>query len=170
MIQGNERSTRNDLEQFRHVRTDRLSYDAYMSFTFLSSKFGTCHAKLWATGRHGFSLPKKVEIAVPGGATYIYHYYNRKAGLKAELTNQAIVRIAIARFLVDAAAEPGVPVEIDEATPPFAGALAQVRASERPVSLRVRPGALYARGGAADGATGAAQPALTLGEQQAGGP
>jgi hypothetical protein len=148
----------------------RHRYDAHMSFTFLSSHFGTCHAKLWATGRHGFTLPKKVEITVPGGATYIYHYYNRKAGLKAELTNQAIVRIAIARFLGGPGTEAGVPVEIDEATPPFDGALAQVRASERPVSLRVRPGALYARGATAEGGAGAGKPAPALAGQQAGGP
>jgi hypothetical protein len=168
MIYGNERSPRNDLEQFRYVRMQRHSYDAYMSFSFLSLEFGTCHAKLWATGRHGFTLPKKVEITVPGGATYTYHYHNRKAGLKSELTNNAIVRIAIARFLAGAGARSDVPVEIDEATPPFAGALAQVRASKRPVSLRVRPGALYARGGASKSAAGAGQPAATLAEQPTG--
>lgn len=143
----------------------RYSYDAYMSFSFLSSEFGTCHAKLWATGRYGFTLPKKVEITVPGGATFVYHYYNRKAGLKSELTNQVIVRIAIARFLDRAGQEPDAPVEIDEGTAPFDGALAQVRASKRPVSLRVRPGALYGRGNAA----GAAQPGVT-GEQSVAGP
>jgi hypothetical protein len=141
-----------------------------MSFSFLSSEFGTCHAKLWATGRYGFSLPKKVEITVPGGATYTYHYYNRKAGLTSELTNQAIVRIAIARFLAGAGKDGDVPVEIDEATPPFRGALTQVRASKRPASLRVRPGAGYARRSAGKSAAGVGQPGIPSTEPSAPGP
>jgi hypothetical protein len=111
-----------------------------------------------------------VEITVPGGATFVYHYYNRKAGLKSELTNQVIVRIAIARFLDGAGREPNAPVEIDEGTPPFAGALAQVRASKPPVSLRVRPGALYGRGRASKSAASAVQAGAVAGEQPVASP
>jgi hypothetical protein len=124
-----------------------------MGFSFLSSEFGPCLAKLSATGRHGFSLPKKVEITVPDGTVHTYLYYNRKA----ELSNHAIVRIAIAQFLAAGAHARAAPVEIDDGMPPFAGALAQVRASSRQVSLRVRPGPPYVRGGASDAPAGASR-------------
>jgi hypothetical protein len=71
---------------------------AGMNFTFSSSQHGTCIVKLWATGRHGFSLPKRVDIATPDGAVRTYLYYNRKVQLKPELANRAIVRIAVACF------------------------------------------------------------------------
>lgn len=156
-MRGNDYSSRNDLEQFRVVRTPGAGYDAYMSFSFLTSEFGACQAKLWATGRYGFSLPKKVEIMVPDGRTYTFLYFNRKAGLKVELSNQAIVRIAIAQFLSSGADEPCAPVELDDTVPPYDGPLAQVRAASRPVSLRVRPGASYARGSASVAHEGAAR-------------
>jgi hypothetical protein len=164
MTAGNDCSTRNDLAQFRSVRMRRHSYDAYMSFSFLSSEFGICLAKLRATGRYGFSLPKQVEITAPSGQTCIYHYYNRKPGLKSELTNQAIVRIAIARFLAGAAHGCDAAVEIDETTAPFSGVLTQVRACAPPVSMRVRPGPTYARSSTSD------QPAAVPSEQTAAGP
>jgi hypothetical protein len=115
-----------------------------MNFCFLSLDFGTCYARIWATGRYGFALPKKVEITLPTGERFTYLYYNRKAGLRNELTNVGIVRIAIAQFL--AAPPPDAEPELlDEALAPFVGALKPVRGPGRSASLRVRPGKSYAR-------------------------
>jgi hypothetical protein len=121
------------------VRALGRVYDAYMNFSFLSLKLGLCLVKLWATGRHGFSLPKKVEITTGTGETATYLYYNRKVGLKSELTNRALVRIAIAQFL-DSDRDAAV-VEINDAIPPFAGTLTPIRpSSPPPAPARVRPG------------------------------
>lgn len=117
-----------------------------MNFSFLSSDHGLCQVKLWATGRYGFSLPKKVEITVPCGDMFAYVYYNQRAGFGPELTNRAIVRIAIGQFLAgqrDAAQAVG----LDQAAEPYAGGLTQVasRAGRPPALLRVRPGKGHAR-------------------------
>lgn len=117
-----------------------------MNFSFLSSDHGLCQVKLWATGRYGFSLPKKVEITLPDGGMYAYLYHNKRAGFRPELTNRAIVRIAIAQFLAgqrDAAQA----IELDEAAVPYAGGLKQVAspAGRPPALLRVRPGKCHAR-------------------------
>lgn len=115
-----------------------------MNFSFHSPDFGLCVGRLWATGRYGFSLPKKVDIVTPGGATYTYLYFNKKVRLKEELANRTIVRIAIAQFLVNRGAEDGS-VEIEPDMPPYAGALAPSPAVLPRTPLRVRPGKLHAR-------------------------
>jgi hypothetical protein len=115
-----------------------------MNFTFSSQDDGVCSAKLWASGRYGFSLPKKVDIVTASGETACFLYYNRKVRLTAELSNRAIVKIAIAQFLAGAG-RGGEPVEIDHLTPPFEGALTPIRSSTPRAPLRVRPGKLHAR-------------------------
>jgi hypothetical protein len=115
-----------------------------MNFTFVSASAGACAVKLWATGRYGFSLPKKVDVLTAGGETVTFLYYNRKLRLTAELSNRAIVKIAIAQFLAGAGRD-GQPVEIDHDTPPYEGALTPVRSSTPRTPSRVRPGKLYGR-------------------------
>lgn len=115
-----------------------------MNFTFTAPGVGPCRVTLWATGRYGFSLPKKVEISTPDGRTSTYLYFNRKLSLHAELNNRAIVRIAIARFLDGGHGAPG-PVDIDPDVRPFEGELVQVRNGAARAPLRVRPGKGHTR-------------------------
>ncbi|WP_296952719.1 hypothetical protein [uncultured Massilia sp.] len=107
--------------------------------------------KLWATGRYGFSLPKRVDIATPGGSLHTYLYFNRKVQLKAELANRAIVRIAVARFL--GGTDDGI-VEIDADMAAWDGALTPTRTNAPRAPLRVRPGRSHGR----------IKPALGVGE------
>jgi len=118
-------------------------YDSCMNFTFSSPDAGVCTVKLWASGRYGFSLPKKVDIVTPAGDTATFFYYNRKFRLTAELSNRAIVKIAIAQFL--AGAGRGEPAEVDHDIPPYEGALTPVRSNTPRAPLRVRPGKSHAR-------------------------
>jgi hypothetical protein len=115
-----------------------------MNFTFLSPDAGACAVKLWASGRYGFSLPKKVDILTADGDAACFLYFNRKVRLTAELSNRAIVKIAIAQFLAGKGRD-GQPVEIDHDTPPYEGDLTPVRSTAPRAPLRVRPGKLHAR-------------------------
>lgn len=119
-------------------------YDSCMNFTFSSPDAGVCAVKLWASGRYGFSLPKKVDIVTADGETATFLYYNRKMRLTAELSNRAIVKIAIAQFLAGEGRGPE-PTEIDHATAPYEGPLTPIRSSTPRAPLRVRPGKLHAR-------------------------
>jgi hypothetical protein len=119
-------------------------YDSCMNFTFSSHDVGTCSVKLWASGRYGFSLPKKVDIVTAEGETATFLYYNRKVRLTAELSNRVIVKIAIAQFLAGAG-RGSEPAEIDHAMPPYEGVITPVRSSTPRAPLRVRPGKLHAR-------------------------
>jgi hypothetical protein len=118
-------------------------YDSCMNFTFSSPDAGVCAVKLWASGRYGFSLPKKVDIVAGDGDKATFFYYNTRFRLTAELSNRAIVKIAIAQFL--AGAGRGEPAEIDHDTPPYEGPLTPVRSSAPRAPLRVRPGKSHAR-------------------------
>jgi hypothetical protein len=115
-----------------------------MNFTFESPSAGACSVKLWASGRYGFSLPKKVEVVTAGGETATFLYHNRKLRPTAELSNRLIVKIAIAEFLAGAGRD-GRPVEIDHDTAPYEGALTPIRSSAPRSPMRVRPGKLHAR-------------------------
>lgn len=112
-----------------------------MNFSFSTPTSGECLVKLWASGRYGFSLPKKVEITGPDGLTATYLYHSRKVGLSAELTNRMLVRIAIAQYLAgagDDAAEEALAV--DDTVAPFDGTLTQIRPfAPPPPPPRVRP-------------------------------
>ena len=122
-----------------------------MNFSFSTPHTGTCLVKLWASGRYGFSLPKKVEITGPDGRTAIYLYHSRKVGLKAELTNRTLVRMAIAQFLGGAASAPGMEAaEIDDTLAPYKGTLTQIRPfAPPPPPPRVRPSRILPRNAAA---------------------
>jgi len=110
-----------------------------MNVSFFSPKLGLCLLKLWASGRYGFSLPKKVEITTSAGETSVFIYNNRRLGFKSELTNRALIRIAIAQFLeCEGASE--VVAEVNEALPPFAGTLTPIRPTSLPAPPRLRPG------------------------------
>jgi hypothetical protein len=115
-----------------------------MNFTFSSLEHGTCVVKLWATGRYGFSLPKKVDITTPGGVSCTFLYFNKKLSLKAEPGNRMIVRIAIGAFLAGAPPH-GSTVEIEPDMPPYAGKLTPVRLDAPRAPMRVRPGKSHAR-------------------------
>ena len=115
-----------------------------MNFTFSSSAHGTCIVKLWATGRYGFSLPKKVDITTAAGVSFTFLYFNKKMSLKAEPGNRMIVRIAIGAFL-GGAPLPGSAVEIEPDMPPYAGKLIPVRLDAPRAPMRVRPGKSHAR-------------------------
>lgn len=118
-------------------------YDSCMNFTFSSSEAGECVVKLWASGRYGFSLPKKVDIVSADGERATFFYCNRKLRLTTELSNRAIVKIAIAQFLAGAGG--AEPIELDHDTPPYEGPLTPVRSAAPRAPLRVRPGKSHAR-------------------------
>lgn len=122
-----------------------------MNFSFSTPHSGECLVKLWASGRYGFSLPKKVEISAPDGVVSTYVHHSRKVGLKVELTNRTLVRIAVAQFLQGVR---GDAVEIDDAAAPFKGTLNQIRPfAPPPPPPRVRPARVVPR--TAAGASGA---------------
>ncbi len=128
-----------------------------MNFSFSTPTSGACLVKLWASGRYGFSLPKKVEITGPDGVTASYLYHSRKVGLSAELTNRALVRIAIAHFL---AGSTGADREIDDTVAPFGGTLTQIRPfAPPPPPPRVRPSRIMPKAASAMG--GGAAPRTT---------
>jgi hypothetical protein len=115
-----------------------------MNFTFSSPEHGTCVVKLWATGRYGFSLPKKVDVTTPGGLSCTFLYINKKLSMKPEPGNRMIVRIAVGAFLAGAPPD-GSTVEIDPDMPPYAGKLTPVRLDVPRAPMRVRPGKSHAR-------------------------
>jgi hypothetical protein len=115
-----------------------------MNFTFSSSEHGTCYVKLWATGRYGFSLPKKVEITTAAGTSCSFLYFNKKLTLKAEPANREIVRIAIGAFLAGESVDGNV-AEIDPEMPAYEGKLTPVRLDAPRAPMRVRPGKPHAR-------------------------
>lgn len=115
-----------------------------MNFTFMAPGVGLCLVTLWATGRYGFSLPKKIEISTPDGEISTFLYFNRKLRLRAEPGNRAIVKIAIAAFLDGARGRPE-PVEIEPDMRSYDGELTQVRTQATRAPLRVRPGKPHAR-------------------------
>jgi hypothetical protein len=115
-----------------------------MNFTFSSSEHGTCFVKLWATGRYGFSLPKKVEITTAAGTSCSFLYFNKKLTLKAEPANREIVRIAIGAFLSGASLD-GAVAAIDPDMPVYEGKLTPVRLDAPRAPMRVRPGKPHAR-------------------------
>jgi hypothetical protein len=119
-------------------------YDPGMNFSFSLPDGGACIVKLWASGRYGFSLPKKVEITTPAGATHVFLYFNQKVRLDAELGKRAIVNLAVAQFLRGDHVGAEV-VEIDPETPPYAGKLSSARPAAPRAPLRVRPGKSHAR-------------------------
>jgi len=119
-----------------------------MNFSFSSPLKGDCLVKLWASGRYGFSLPKKVEITGPDGVMTTFVHRSRKVGVKSELTNRTLVRIAISQYLAAADGAPGE-AEIDDALAPFGGALTQIRPlAPPPPPPRVRPARTLPRAGA----------------------
>ncbi|TQK11732.1 hypothetical protein [Herbaspirillum sp. SJZ107] len=113
-----------------------------MNFSFLSPDGGPCIVKLWASGRYGFSLPKKVEITTAAGTTYVFLHTNRDGDVG--IGKRALVNLAIAQFLrgdhggADA-------VEIDPSVVPYDGPLASVKPDTPRAPLRVRPGKSHAR-------------------------
>jgi hypothetical protein len=113
-----------------------------MNFSFIPPNGMPCSVKLWASGRYGFSLPKKVEITTAAGVTSVFLYVNK--GVEVDLGKRAIVNLAIAQFLrgdhVGADA-----VEIDPAAAPYTGALTSVKPTAPRAPLRVRPGKSHAR-------------------------
>jgi hypothetical protein len=115
-----------------------------MNFTFIAPGLGLCVVTLWATGRYGFSLPKKVEISTPAGTTSTFLYFNRKLRLQAEPSNRVLVKIAVARFLAGAAAAAG-PVELEPDMAAYEGELTHVAVPSSRSPLRVRPGKRHAR-------------------------
>jgi hypothetical protein len=141
MTPRNEYFARYGLEQFRIVQPLDRDYDLCMNFSFSTPTSGACLVKLWASGRYGFSLPKKVEITGPDGLTSTYFYHSRKVGLSAELTNRTLVRIAIAQYLARGPQGAAEPVhEIDDTVAPFSGTLTQIRPfAPPPPPPRVRP-------------------------------
>lgn len=114
-----------------------------MNFSFSTPYSGDCLVKLWASGRYGFSLPKKVDITAPDGVTSTYVHHSRKVGQGAELTNRTLVRIAIAQFLQGLRGEG---VEIEDTVAPFRGTLTQIRpVAPPPPPPRVRPSRVMPR-------------------------
>lgn len=114
-----------------------------MNFSFSTPTSGACLVKLWASGRYGFSLPKKVEITGPDGVTSTFLYHSRKVGLTSELTNRTLVRIAIAQYLQGAAGEVH---QVDDTVAPFPGTLTQIRPfAPPPPPPRVRPSRVMPR-------------------------
>jgi hypothetical protein len=115
-----------------------------MNFCFHSAATGLCTGRLWATGRYGFSLPKKVEITTPSGVVHTYLYPNRSVQFQSELANRTIVRIAIAQFLARQPA-PGSTEPVDAGLAPYKGTLTPIRPPSPRTPLRVHPGKHHAR-------------------------
>jgi len=113
-----------------------------MNFSFIPPEGGPCLVRLWASGRYGFSLPKKVEITTAAGTTHVFLHANKEGGEGPG--KRALVNLAIAQFLrgdhVGAEA-----VEIDPRVPPYSGALTPVKPDTPRAPLRVRPGKSHAR-------------------------
>lgn len=113
-----------------------------MNFSFIPPEGGPCIVRLWASGRYGFSLPKKVEITTAAGTTHVFLHANKDGD--AGLGKRALVNLAIAQFLrgdhvgVEA-------VEIDQGVAPYGGALTPVKPDTPRAPLRVRPGKSHAR-------------------------
>jgi len=113
-----------------------------MNFSFIPPHAEPCLVRLWASGRYGFSLPKKVEITTAAGVTHVFRHVNKDGD--AEIGKRALVNLAIAQFLrgdhegVDA-------VEIDPTADPYSGALMPAKPSAPRAPLRVRPGKSHAR-------------------------
>jgi hypothetical protein len=148
---GNERCARYGLEQFRIVLSFSRVYDPFMNFSFSTPSCGACLVKLWASGRYGFSLPKKVEITGPDGVTATFLYHSRKVGLSTELTNRTLVRIAIAQYLEGAR---GSGIEIDDTVAPYGATLTQIRPfAPPPPPPRVRPSRILPRAATSAAAT-----------------
>ncbi|RZA29591.1 MAG: hypothetical protein EOP92_36785 [Lysobacteraceae bacterium] len=144
---GNEYFVRYGLEQFPIVQSVEWDYDLLMNFSFSTPTSGACLVKLWASGRYGFSLPKKVEITRPDGVTASYLYHSRKVGPSSELTNRTLVRIAIAQFLAGATDGAGGELQLDDTLAPFGGTLTQIRPfAPPPPPPRVRPSRVMPRG------------------------
>jgi len=140
---GNECCARYGLEQFRIVLSFARVYDPFMNFSFSTPISGACLVKLWASGRYGFSLPKKVEITGPDGLTTTFLHHSRKVGLSAELANRTLVRIAIAQYLEGAR---GSGIEIDDTVAPYGATLTQIRPfAPPPPPPRVRPSRILPR-------------------------
>jgi len=113
-----------------------------MNFSFHPPQGGPCVVRLWASGRYGFSLPKKVEITTDTGTTHVFLYANKEGD--AGLGKRALVNLAIAQFLrgdhLGAEA-----VEIDPGAAPYDGPLTPVKPDTPRAPLRVRPGKSHAR-------------------------
>lgn len=110
-----------------------------MNVSFYVPEFGVCVAKIWATGRYGFSQPKKVDIILPTQQTFVYLHDSRYDERNLSLSKKELIRLAIAQFL-RAVPRVSTPTNIDIALPPFKGTLTPIR---RPGSSRaspVRPG------------------------------
>jgi hypothetical protein len=114
-----------------------------MNFSFLSPDGGACIVKLWASGRYGFSLPKKVEITTPAGTTYVFLHTNRDGDVG--IGKRALVNLAIAQFLRGDHHQGAEAVEIDPSVAPYGGPLASVKPDTPRAPLRVRPGKSHAR-------------------------
>lgn len=110
-----------------------------MHFSFFSPDLGLCHVKLWATGRYGFSLPKKVEITTLGGEKSCYIFSDRAGKIEFHVSNSSLVRIAISQFLMLPAQRHSTAV-VDTNIPLFDGGLVRNRGWNLKRNRKVRPG------------------------------
>lgn len=96
--------------------------------------FGIFQARLWAKGKYGFILPKRVEIYMTENEKSVYILRNRMQDDDFRISNRSLVRIAITHFLAspyDRYSE----VEVDLNMPLFDGALHTCRTATLNIAL-----------------------------------
>lgn len=115
-----------------------------MQLRFFTPALGQCRIRLWATGRYGFSVPKKIVISTPTGERSTYLYADRVGSAEFEVSNRSLIRIAIAQFIADPCQQDD-PAEIDLDTPLFDGPLTRAPKTREDLALKVHPGKEHAQ-------------------------
>lgn len=98
-----------------------------MKYQFDGGAMGKCQVELRTAGKHGFAVPKVIEITCldnSSAPTHTLRYTNNLVGAvtAAEVTNARLCRIAIAQFLqLGARNHAGTVHTLDPAIPPFEG-------------------------------------------------
>lgn len=98
-----------------------------MKYQFDGGTKGKCQVELRTAGKHGFAVPKVIEITClenPSAPTNTFRFINNLVGAVTaeEVTNARLCRIAIAQFLqLGARSHAGTVHTLDSAIPPFEG-------------------------------------------------
>jgi hypothetical protein len=98
-----------------------------MKYQFDGGAMGKCQVELRTAGKHGFAVPKAIEITcldTPSAPTNTFRFTNNLVGAvtTGEVTNARLCRIAIAQFLqLGARNHAGTVHTLDPAIPPFEG-------------------------------------------------
>ena len=98
-----------------------------MKYQFDGGTMGKCQVELRTAGKHGFAVPKVIEITClehPSAPMNTFRFTNNLVGAVTteEVTNARLCRIAIAQFMqLGARNHAGTVHTLDPAIPPFEG-------------------------------------------------